>query len=152
MKQSFRFLIFLLISIITISGCSPTPIYSNENFEDSHYWNDQEIVSINVQYPDFKESHYSNLNAVILTKMQKFIRQYEELCDSRKRNCEQDSSCAKLECYIHVTYTLTTEQDQVLVVFSVREFGGGAAEHGYTETIVYNIKTEKHSEIKSNCY
>ena len=152
MQQSFRFLIFLLISIITITGCSPTPIYSNETLEDSHCWNDQEIVFINVQYPDFKESHYANLNAVILTKMQEFKRQYEELCDSRKRDCEQDSSCAKLKCYIHVTYTLTTEQDQVLVVFSVREFGGGAAEHGYTETIVYNIKTGKHSEIKANFY
>ena len=149
MKQSFRFLIFLLISIITISGCSPTPSYSNENFEDSHYWNDQEIVSINVQYPD---SHYSNLNAVILTKMQELKRQYDELCDSRKQDCEQDSSCANLKCYIHVTYTLTMAQERVLVVFSVREFGGGAAEHGYTETIVYNIKTEKHREIKSNCY
>jgi hypothetical protein len=152
MKRTFYLLISLLTSIITITGCTSKYAYSEQNLIDSCYWNGQEIVSMDIQYPQFEGSNFINLNAVISTKMQEFENQYDMLCNTRKVDCDNDHIFAKLKCYIDVSYTVTIKSNKVLITFSVCEFGGGAAEHGYTENIVYNVKTQQHSEIKSDFY
>ena len=84
------------------------------------------------------------------------IRRFEELyeteCQTREADCENDPSFANLRCYLNVSYTVSTKGKMLLVTFYVDEFGGGAANHGYTETITYNPLTQTHSETKSDFY
>ena len=142
----------LIITLPRLVSCSNKIEHTERVIKDSYTWNGNEIVIIDVSYPEFDTKHFPNLSEAIFSEFGNVEDEYNALCKERQELCEKDPICAKLKCYITATYEVKSRGDMIYVTLVRDYFGGGAACHGYTKTIEYNTKMDEWCEIKSEIH